>query len=64
MSMQRGSQGGGVFEHLLREVFTRLNTSPAVVFTRVFEHLLNVNPRPLLLCSARRVCGSADEQPK
>ena len=47
MSMQRGSQGGGVFEHLLREVFTRLNTSPAVVFTRVFEHLLNALLRDL-----------------
>ena len=63
MSMQRGSQGGGVFEHLLREVFTRLNTSPAVVFTRVFEHLLNVNPKPLKMWSeAQMVAPIVDMQ--
>ena len=43
----------GCLNTSLREVFTRLNTSPAVVFTRVFEHLWNVNARPLPVAAVR-----------
>ena len=32
----------------LGEVFNMLNTTPALVFKQLFEHLLNVNPKPLV----------------